>query len=70
MAAPRNVLVFPGGTEIGLEIWSALRDVKDIRLHSAGSESTFVPRTNSIVSTRLEHSAAWTSGNDTREQRA
>jgi hypothetical protein len=30
-----NVLVLPGGTEIGLEIWSSLKDCKDIRLCSA-----------------------------------
>jgi len=30
-----NVLVFPGGTEIALEIWRALKDCKDIRLYSA-----------------------------------
>lgn len=35
-----NVLVFPGGTEIGLEINSALRDCKDIRLFSAGSDAS------------------------------
>lgn len=31
-----NVLVFPGGTEIGLEIHKALNQCKDIRLFSAG----------------------------------
>ena len=31
-----KVLVFPGGTEIGLEINRALRDCKDIKLFSAG----------------------------------
>jgi carbamoyl-phosphate synthase large subunit len=31
-----NVLVFPGGTEVGLEIWSALCQCKDVRLCSAG----------------------------------
>lgn len=31
-----NVLVFPGGTEIGLEIGAALRDCRNIRLFSAG----------------------------------
>lgn len=31
-----NVLVFPGGTEIGLEIHKALSQCKDIRLFSAG----------------------------------
>jgi len=30
-----NVLVFPGGTEIALEIWRALKDAKDVRLYSA-----------------------------------
>lgn len=30
-----NVLVFPGGTEIALEIWRALKDSKDVRLYSA-----------------------------------
>ncbi|AMX82313.1 hypothetical protein GS3922_00610 [Geobacillus subterraneus] len=34
----KNVLVFPGATEIGLEIWRALKDCKDIMLFSAGSE--------------------------------
>ncbi len=33
-----NVLVFPGGTEIGLEIWRSLKDCKDIRLYSAASD--------------------------------
>ncbi len=32
-----NVLVFPCGSEIGLEIHSALRNAKDIRLHGASS---------------------------------
>ena len=31
-----DVLVFPGGTEIGLEIQRALCQCKDIRLYSAG----------------------------------
>jgi carbamoyl-phosphate synthase large subunit len=31
----RNVLVFPGGTEIGLEIRQALGACKEVRLHSA-----------------------------------
>lgn len=31
-----NVLVFPGGTEIGLEIHKALCTCKDVRLYSAG----------------------------------
>lgn len=32
-----NILVFPGGTEIGLEIQKALQYCKDIRLYSAGA---------------------------------
>lgn len=32
-----NVLVFPCGSEIGLEIYAALRYAKDIRLHGASS---------------------------------
>jgi carbamoyl-phosphate synthase large subunit len=35
-SAPWNVLVFPGGTEIGLEINRALRDCKEVVLFSAG----------------------------------
>jgi carbamoyl-phosphate synthase large subunit len=34
----RNVLVFPGGTEIGLEIHRALSQCKEARLFSAGSD--------------------------------
>jgi hypothetical protein len=33
-----RVLVFPGATEIGLEIWSALRDCNDVELTAAGME--------------------------------
>lgn len=33
----RNVLVFPAGTEIGLEIHAALRSCKEVRLHAAGN---------------------------------
>lgn len=33
----KNVLVFPGGTEIGLEICKSLQYCKDIKLFSAGS---------------------------------
>lgn len=33
----KRVLIFPGGTEIGLEIWKALKGNKDILLYSAGS---------------------------------
>jgi hypothetical protein len=32
-----RVLVFPAGTEIGLEIHHALRDIKNVRLYGAGS---------------------------------
>lgn len=34
--SPLNVLVLPGGTEIGLEIWRSLRYCKEVRLYSAG----------------------------------
>jgi hypothetical protein len=34
----KKVLVFPGGTEIGLEIWKSLRYCKDITICSAGSD--------------------------------
>jgi hypothetical protein len=34
----RNVLIFPGGTEIGLEIWNALKECKEINLYSASSD--------------------------------
>jgi len=37
MARPINVLVFPCGSEIGLEIHAALCHAKDIRLHGASS---------------------------------
>ena len=33
-----GVLVFPGGTEIGLELRRSLADLKEIRLAGAGSE--------------------------------
>src|SRR5947209_17317129 len=33
---PRNVLVFPAGSEIGLEIYSALRDAKEVNVFAAG----------------------------------
>ena len=33
----RNVLIFPGGTEIGLEIWNSLKECKEINLFSVGS---------------------------------
>lgn len=32
-----NVLVFPGGTEVGLEIWRSLRVCKEVRLFSCAS---------------------------------
>ncbi len=38
MSKVRNVLVFPGGTEIGLEINNALRDLKEVVLFSAGAD--------------------------------
>src|SRR5262249_8780639 len=39
-ANPRRVLVFPGGTEIGLEINRALSQSKEVRLFSAGISSS------------------------------
>jgi carbamoylphosphate synthase large subunit len=33
-----NVLVFPGGTEIGLEIQRSLANCKEVKLHSAGQD--------------------------------
>ncbi len=38
MDTPFGVLVFPGGTEIGLELRRSLADLKEIRLAGAGSE--------------------------------
>lgn len=35
---PLTVLVFPGGTEIGTEIWRALRHCKEVRLVSAAAD--------------------------------
>lgn len=35
---PRNVLVFPAGTEIGLEIFNALKYCKEVRLFGAGQD--------------------------------
>lgn len=36
----RNVLVFPGGTEIGLEIWKSLRYCREFSLYSAGADAS------------------------------
>lgn len=47
-----KVLVFPGSTEIGLEIWRALKDCKDIILYSAASvygHASYVFRNHFIV---------------------
>lgn len=48
-----RVLVFPGGTEIGLEINRAMRDCKDVELFSAGSDVTnhapFVYRNHAVL---------------------
>lgn len=33
-----NILVFPGGTEIGLEIWNSLKNCKEVLLHSVSSQ--------------------------------
>lgn len=50
---PWRVLVFPGGTEIGLEINSALRECKEVELYSAGSpvsnHAPFVFKVHDIV---------------------
>nr|PZN83570.1 MAG: carboxylate--amine ligase [Pseudomonadota bacterium] len=35
---PRNVLIFPAGTEIGLEIYQALKHIKDVVLFGAGQD--------------------------------
>jgi len=34
----RNVLIFPAGTEIGLEIFNALKDCKEVNLFGAGQD--------------------------------
>lgn len=39
IARPRRVLVFPAGTEIGLEILAALKDCKEVELHGAGESA-------------------------------
>jgi carbamoyl-phosphate synthase large subunit len=39
MAEEHGVLVFPGGTEIGLEVRRALGDLKEVRLVGAGSRA-------------------------------
>lgn len=56
-----NVLVFPGGTEIGLEVQRALGQCKDIRLYSAGlADSNHAPY---VFARHFElpsiHDAAW-----------
>lgn len=38
--APWNVLVFPGGTEIGLEVCSALKGCKEVSVISAGMDTS------------------------------
>jgi hypothetical protein len=49
----KNVLIFPGGTEIGLEIRNSLKDIKEINLYSAGSDvsnhASYVFKNHSIV---------------------
>ncbi|WP_374013912.1 ATP-grasp domain-containing protein [Pseudoxanthomonas koreensis] len=49
-----NVLVFPCGSEIGLEIHAALRHAKDIRLHGVSS----VPDHGEFVYARYRHIGA------------
>lgn len=36
--SPRQVLIFPAGTEIGLEVFEALRHCKEVQLHAAGQD--------------------------------
>jgi hypothetical protein len=61
MKNKKKVLVFPGGTEIGLEIWKSLKECKDVSLHSAGSNvsnhAPYVFRNYFIVPD--VHSANW-----------
>ncbi|NQS88895.1 ATP-grasp domain-containing protein [Patescibacteria group bacterium] len=38
MNEKKKVLVFPGGTEIALEIWRSLKDCKEITLYSGGAD--------------------------------
>jgi len=48
-----KLLVFPGGTEIGLEINAALRDCKEVELYSAGAaesnHASFVFKNHDVV---------------------
>ena len=57
----RNVLVFPAGTEIGLEIYQALRYCKEVRLFGAGQDipnhARFVYPSYHILPTI--HTAGW-----------
>lgn len=58
---PRNVLIFPAGTEIGLEIHQALQHCKEVRLFGAGQDvsnhARFVyPRYHVVPSI---HEAGW-----------
>ena len=57
----RNLLVFPGGTEIGQEILNSLKHCKEINLFSAGSDvsngAPFVFNNHSIVPDI--HNKAW-----------
>lgn len=43
----RRDLVFPGGTEVGLEIWHSFKDCRNIELYSAES-----PISNHTISRR------------------
>ncbi|MCE5213552.1 MAG: ATP-grasp domain-containing protein [Methanobacterium sp.] len=49
----KNILVFPGGTEVGLEIWNSLKDCKEVELFSAGSpvsnHAPYVFKNHSII---------------------
>lgn len=56
-----NVLVFPAGTENGLEIWRSLRDCKEVRLFAAsgpgGNHSSFVY--NTVAQIPLVNNPSW-----------
>ena len=49
----RKVLIFPGGTEIGLEIWKSLRYCKEVSLCSGGNNTSnhapYVFRENFVI---------------------
>lgn len=62
----RNILIFPGGTEIGLEIYHSLKDCKNIKLFSAANDvpnhAAYVFKNHFIVPG--VHEADWLSALD------